>query len=150
MEDRKAEIMNDSEKTAACHAQAEESTRVILQGVSVNNCKDTISASVTLVSKGEQLIGNASFQNAPGFAKAVVAAATLNAANKCLGREGMFSVYDTKTVSAGNVTVEVVAVLCDNDDEAILIGAAFDKNNTNLAVAKAALDAINRKITFVM
>jgi len=87
------------------------------------------------------------FHSAKGKRKKVVAKATIAAVEKILGQSYVFDIQDVIISTSRDTTfVSVVVNMVINENEETMVGAAVVKNDINEAVAKATLDAVNRKI----
>jgi len=77
----------------------------------------------------------------------VVAKATVSAVEEMIGQVSAFDVEDIVINSIRDISYVTVIVNMINDiAEEVLIGTAIVRNDTNEAIAKATLDAINRRI----
>jgi len=77
----------------------------------------------------------------------VVAKATVSAVEEMIGQVSAFDVEDIVINSIRDISYVTVIVNMINDIvEEVLIGTAIVRNDTNEAIAKATLDAINRRI----
>lgn len=77
----------------------------------------------------------------------VVAKATVSAVEEIIGQVSVFDVEDIVINSVRDISYVTVIVNMINDiAEEVLIGTAIVRNDVNEAIAKATLDAINRRI----
>ena len=77
----------------------------------------------------------------------VVAKATASAIEEIIGQTSVFDVEDIIINPIRNISyVTVIINMINNTEEEVLIGTAIIRNDINEAIAKATLDAINRRI----
>ncbi|GAA0179382.1 hypothetical protein SH2C18_22610 [Clostridium sediminicola] len=77
----------------------------------------------------------------------LIARSTIKAVEKITGHVMMFDIQDVEVNNNRNVVYANVFVnMFYKGNEELLIGASIDKNDINVAICKATLDAINRKI----
>jgi len=122
-----------------------ETARVSL--VRVDETTDVLRAEVRvfLQWEGEEYVGSITGDPASSVRSGLVAGAALRAIASL--DETEYDLIDTTTTTAGGTTVAIVVV---DDPEGIrpLIGTAvIDADNRQVAFAKAALDAVNRRIS---
>jgi hypothetical protein len=121
--------------------------RIKLGGISMNSCGNEIEFTVKLENEDEEYDGSQKGIKTSSGKKKVVAQATCKAVEKVIGQAPLFDVQDVVINTCKEITyVTVVINLIENENEEILIGSAIVRNDVNEAIAKAALDAINRKI----
>jgi hypothetical protein len=98
---------------------------------------------VTVVFQGEEHRGSSVGAPADAIRPSLVAAATLDA---LAFLEDSYRLIDTTITEAGGARV-ALAVIADPEDARPLIGSAvLDDDNRQVAFAKAALDAVNRRL----
>lgn len=77
----------------------------------------------------------------------VVAKATVSAIEEIIGQASVFDVEDIVINSIRDISYVIVIInMINNTAEEVLIGTAIIRNDMNEAIAKATLDAINRRI----
>lgn len=121
--------------------------RVRLSGVSLTSQDNTVECSVKLLYEDKEYSINEIGINTAVNRKKIVASATIKAVEQILGQAYMFDVQDVIINSSNNVNVATVIVnVVLNGNEETLVGSAIVKKDANETIAKAALDAINRRI----
>ena len=125
--------------------------RMICDEITCSRKNDFLEASLTLSYNDTVFEGSAS---APGdeYAKIkMMSQATINAIHKMLNRDNVFSVVDVgKQTIAGKGSV-LVCVSCRNEGlTELLLGSAFEKGDMDIAVVRATLCAINRRLALLL
>lgn len=121
--------------------------RIKLGGISMNSCGNEIEFTVRLENEDEEFAGSQKGIKTTSGKKKVIAQATCKAVEKVIGQAPLFDVQDVVINTCKEITyVSVVINILENESEEILIGSAIVRNDLNEAIAKATLDAINRKI----
>ncbi|HLE39148.1 MAG TPA: hypothetical protein VJA44_05795 [Acidimicrobiia bacterium] len=98
---------------------------------------------VMLVWEGKEHVGVAAGTPADSERPSLVAAATLNALAFI---DDEYRLIDTSTSWAGGLDVAMVVVEDPEGDRPLIGTAVLDDDNRQVAFAKAALDAVNRRI----
>lgn len=121
--------------------------RIKLDGISFETGDNNIDCSVKLNYEGEEYCSNKTAIKTALNRKKVVAKATIAAVEKILGQSYVFDIQDVIISTSRDTTfVSVVVNMVINENEETMVGAAVVKNDINEAVAKATLDAVNRRI----
>ena len=77
----------------------------------------------------------------------LIAECTIKAVEKIIGHTIMFHIQDVVVSKNRDVSYATVFVnMFTKENEKVLIGSSIDSNDINVAICKATLDAINRKI----
>ena len=125
-------------------------TRLICQRVDISSTKDDVSATVVLETNDEEFTGRSVYANTPYGRRRMVAEATLNAVKEYLHDTNRFAVLDVKELETADLKIQVVLVSSNTvGNGEVLVGAACDMKDIAYAIAKATLDAINRKMQFL-
>lgn len=126
---------------------ANDSKRIKLDGISYNTLDFSAEYTVKLAYEDKNYEVTKTGIRTSSKRKKLIAEATLNAVEKALGRGCMFDVQDVIEITRGEVTfINVLVNMLEDGKEEFLIGSAQVKNDENEAIAKAALDAVNRRI----
>lgn len=121
-----------------------ETARLALIRVEESTDEHHAEVRVTLAWEGKDHVGVASGIPADAERPTLVAAATLDALAFI---DDEYRLIDATTSWAGGFDVAMV-VIADPDEERPLVGTAvLDDDNRQVAFAKAALDAVNRRIS---
>lgn len=121
--------------------------RIIYQGISVHIEDNTVECEVRLSCGNEEFISTESAISTSVNRKKVVARATISAVEKVIGQTSIFDIEDVVLNKSRDINfVNVVTNRIEKDTEEILIGTAVVKNDVNEAIAKATLDALNRRV----
>lgn len=121
--------------------------RIIYQGISVNIEDNNVECEVRLSSGEEDFVSTKRAISTSINRKKVVARATVATVEKIIGQSSIFDIEDVVINTTREVNfVNVVANMITKNDEEILIGTAIVRSDINEAIAKATLDAINRRI----
>ena len=124
--------------------------RLICQRVDISSSKDDVSATVVLETNDEEYTGRAACANTPYGRRRMVAEATLNAVREYLHDDNRFTILDAKELETSDLRIQVVLVSSNTvGNGEILVGAAGDMKDPAYGIAKATLDAINRKMQFL-
>ena len=121
-----------------------ENARLSLLRVDESTDERRAEVRVTLYLDGEEHLGSSAGTPADATRPALVAAATLDAVAFL---EDEFRLIDTATSRAGGADVALVVVTDPEGDRPLIGTAVLDDDNRQVAFAKAALDAVNRRIT---
>ncbi len=121
--------------------------RIIYQGISVNVEENNIECEVRLSSGDEDFVSTKRAISTSANRKKVVARATVATVEKAIGQSSIFDIEDVVINTTRDLSfVNVVTNMITKNDEEILIGTAIVRNDINEAIAKATLDAINRRV----
>lgn len=133
-----AQISTDDEKDIR---------RIRFDGISYNTIDTSAECSVNLIYEDKDYAVTKTGIKTSSKRKKLIAEATLNAIESILGKKSIFDVHDVVEITRGDISfVNVIVNMMEDENEEYLIGSALVKNDINEAVAKAALDAVNRRI----
>lgn len=121
--------------------------RVKYSGIDFKTEGNALECSVFLTHDGEEFSEKVTGINTTANRKKIVAAATVRSIEAILGQAYLFNVEDVaihtnKDINYATVLVNMVV----NENEETMVGSAVVKHDVNEAIAKAALDAVNRRI----
>ncbi len=119
--------------------------RLICSGVTTAMADGHCSALVVLRAEGREYTGESQGSNLPFSRNQMIAAATLKAIHAFMGGEELFTVVDVRQTSVADRQAVLVAVALTGNGE-MLLGAVCDQSDLNLAIVKATLDAVNRRL----
>jgi len=121
--------------------------RVRYSGIDFKTEGSALECSVRLTHDGEEYEEPVTLVKTVANAKRIVAEAAIKTIEKILGQAYLFSVEDVISSASRNITyITVIVSMVIDDREELMIGSAIVKNDINEAIAKAALDAVNRRI----
>lgn len=124
--------------------------RIKFIGVSFNSSDKEIECSVRLKYDEEEFSASQTGIKTIWNRKRIVADTTLKALEKVLGKSPMFEVQDVMILTKNETSfVTVLVNLITNENEEALVGSVIVGNDTNEAIAKATLDAVNRRIELI-
>lgn len=124
--------------------------RLIFDEINISKNKERSTAAVTLTNGEASYSGSASSLNDSLEVNKMICQATLAAVENFLEEAVQLSVADVKTFDLGGQEAVAVCVAAKSGSRIDrLIGSAFIGDDSGIAVVKAALDALNRKITTV-
>jgi len=125
--------------------------RVALEGVTVGLTGSRIEARVQLSLDGKPCEGVVAGPRAGTNRLRLVAAATLAAVEQTFVDEGLFTVEDVALVTLGKRRTALVSVISvEPEGEKPFLGSCYLKHDEREAVARATLDAINRKLSLLV
>ena len=105
---------------------------------------------VRLVSEGQESEGRASGSASKAWSKRLVALSTLDAVAGMSKQVFAFALEDVTIVSLARESVAMVAVsIMENGAEQLYCGAAIIKHDEKGAIARATLDAVNRRMSYL-
>lgn len=140
----------DKNKISIAAIQSEDCVvikRIRLSGVSVISKDNVIECSVNLSYDEKEYSTKEVGINTAANRKKIVAAATVKTVEQILGQAYIFDVQDVIINSSNNINIATVLVnVMLGGNEETLVGSAIIKKDINETIAKAALDAINRRI----
>ncbi|MCX7884078.1 MAG: hypothetical protein N2448_03495 [Caloramator sp.] len=121
--------------------------RIRLSGVSVISKDNVIECSVSLFYDENEYSTKEIGINTAANRKKIVAIATVKTVEQILGQAYIFDIQDVIINSSNNTNIATVLVnaMLDGNEET-LVGSAIIKKDINETIAKATLDAINRRI----
>ena len=121
--------------------------RIKFDGISLTTWDNTAECTVTLGYEEEEYSATQSGIKTASNKRKIIADTTLKAVEKILGQASVFDIQDVIINNSGNVSfVSVLVNMILNGNEEIMIGSAIIKSDINEAIAKATLDAINRRL----
>ena len=126
------------------------SKRPLIEAISMTTAGPNVEAEVNLVLDGKQAQG---FGSGPKTAHSlrVVAATTLEAAQAFLGKGGMFALEGVSLAEVLGQQVVIVLVHSVFGDGSLVLGASLvGDGEVHEAAVKAALDAVNRHLSFIL
>lgn len=131
-------------------AQAEPASqpRLVCKEVSTATSRDQTRIEITLSYRDELFCGQATGSSNPHSRHRLVCQAVLDAVHRFINDEAAFSLVDIRLVDMSGHTVALVSVaMRQSRREELLLGAAYDDDDVSMAITKATLDAINRRLT---
>lgn len=121
--------------------------RIKYEGVSVETNGSNMDCKVRLTYEEEEYIGVKSCIKTTINRYKTIAKATIGAIKEIVGETYIFDVQDVLLSTSRDVSfVCVVVTIIIKDKEETLIGSVVVRDDMNEAIAKATLDAINRRI----
>lgn len=121
--------------------------RIKYEGLVVETSDHNIHCKVTLSYEGEDFCGSKTAIKTILNRRKVVADATVAAVEEIIGQPFVFDVQDVIVSTSRDVNyVSVIVNMVIGEGEETMVGAAIIKNDINEAIAKASLDAVNRRI----
>jgi hypothetical protein len=140
----------DRKKISIAQIQAEdreEAFRIRFLGVTLKTFDNTIECSVRLTYKNEEFSVTQVGINTASNRKKTVADATVKSVEKILGQAFVFDIQDVMITTSNDTTfVSVLVNMILSGKEETMVGSAIARDDINNAIAKAALDAVNRRI----
>lgn len=121
--------------------------RVKYSGIDLKTEGNALECTVSLLQDGEEFGEPISGIKTVANRKKIVADATIRTIEKILGQAYLFNIEDviintSRDIDFASVLVNMVL----NENEQTVVGSAIVKHDMNEAIAKATLDAVNRKI----
>jgi hypothetical protein len=124
-----------------------EPARALLKSFMMGYEGTNIKAIVTIAFGDQSLSGEACGNSGIGSRYRTLAQAVINAVNYNLDGESALSVLDVQKFSINGQSAYAVAIFYrSRGREETLLGAAMIREDENMAVVKAALDALNRRL----
>lgn len=121
--------------------------RIKLDGISIKIEENVAECTVKLDSEGNTYAITELGVKTLSSRYKLIAKSTIKAVEKIIGHAIMFDIQDVIVNKSTDVAYANVFVnMFSKGNEELLIGASIDKNDINVAICKATLDAINRKI----
>jgi hypothetical protein len=122
-------------------------SRIRFSGVSIVSQNNAIEVEVKLLYEDKEFSGKLVGINTSSNKNRLVAEATLKAVEEIIGQACISYPNDVIVKGLADFTiVTVVVTLKVNYAEEVLVGSAVVKNDMNESIARATLDAINRRI----
>lgn len=121
--------------------------RIKYEGFIMEINDNNIECKVTLNYDEEDFIGSKTAIKTNLNRRKVVAQAAVVAVEEIIGQPLIFDVQDVIINNSRDISfVAVIINMVVNDSEEAMVGSAIIKNDINEAIAKATLDAVNRRI----
>lgn len=121
--------------------------RIKFNGVSNKTNGNVLECSVSLLyDDGEYSEATSCVKTASNMRK-IVAKSTIKSVEKILGQDTIFDIQDVLLTSSRDISfVSVLVNIIVDDRDEVVIGSAIIKQDVNEAIAKATLDAVNRRV----
>jgi len=121
--------------------------RIKYSGIDFKTEGNALECTVYLTHDGEEFSEKVTGIKTAANRKKIVAAATVRSVEDILGQAFLFNVEDVFIHSSRDIDyVTVIVNMVLNETEETMVGSAIVKLDPNEAIAKAALDAVNRRI----
>lgn len=121
--------------------------RIKFDGVTFATSGNEIDCTVKLLIGDEEFSVTQTAVKTSANRKRVVAESTVKSIENAIGKTHVFDVQDVLVQSSRDVSfVSVVINLITDENEETLIGSAIVKTDVSEAIARAALDALNRRL----
>lgn len=121
--------------------------RIKFNGISLSTYENIVECTIKLDHDGEEYSVTESAIRTNNGKKLVVAKAAVKAVEQIIGQSSVFDVQNVVINNYGDITfVSVLINMISRNGEEILIGSVLVKNNLDEAIARAALDAVNRRL----
>lgn len=121
--------------------------RIIYDGVSLNTSGNTIECRVNLIYEEQEYSALETAIKTRDNQRKIVAVSTIKAVESIIGQATLFDIRDVLFNTSGDITiVSVLVSMVVGGNEETLAGTSIVKNDMNEAIAKATLDAINRRV----
>lgn len=133
-----AQIQTDDNKTIK---------RIKYDGISINTSGNIIECSVKLIYEEQEYSASKTAIKTADNKRRIVAASTIKVVEAILGHTSLFDIQDVLVNTSRNTTiVSVIVNMVLGDSEEAMVGSAIVKNDINESIAKATLDAVNRRV----
>ncbi|MGE5628339.1 MAG: hypothetical protein ACM3X7_09505 [Solirubrobacterales bacterium] len=121
--------------------------RIKFHGVALSTNGDQVDCAVKLFLNDEEFSSMQTAVKTEKNKRKVVAISTIKTVEELIGSNVSLDVQDVFVQSSGETSFATVIVnMINNNREETMIGTALVKSDVNEAIAKAALDAVNRRI----
>lgn len=121
--------------------------RIKYDGISMNTSGNIVECSVKLIYEEQEYSASETAIKTADNKRRIVAASTIKVVEAILGHASLFDIQDVLVNTSRNTTiVSVIVNMVVGDNEEVLVGSAVVKNDINESIAKAALDAVNRRV----
>lgn len=121
--------------------------RIKYNGIDFKTEGNALECTVYLTHDGEEFSEKVTGIKTAANRKKIVAAATVRTVEAILGQAFLFNVEDVFVHSSRDINfVTTIVNMVLNENEETMVGSAIIKQDQNEAIAKAALDAVNRRI----
>lgn len=126
------------------------SRRIKFSGISLNSSESSLECCVKLLHDEEEYTFTQVRIKTVSNRKKIVADATIKVVEKIIGKPSTFEIQDVMVFSKNEVNfVTVLVNIIYNDSEETLVGSVIIGSDTNEAIVKATLSAINRRIEII-
>lgn len=133
-----AQIETDDSKTIS---------RIRYDGITVGTSGTVFECTVKLLYEDEEYIVTESGLKTAAKSRKLVAEATIRTVEKIIGQAFIFDIQDVVVTTNRDVTfVTVIVNMIHNAVEEAMVGSVVVKADVNEAIAKATLDAVNRRV----
>lgn len=124
--------------------------RIKYSGISLNSYDSKIECCVRLLHEEVEYFDTQIGIKTISNRKKIVAETTVKVIEKIIGKPSLFEIQDVMVFSKNevNFVTVLVNIIC-NDTEDTLVGSVIIGSDTNEAIAKATLDAVNRRVEFI-
>ncbi len=121
--------------------------RIKYDGVSLNTTGNMIECRVNLICEEQEYFALERAVKTKDNHKKIVAVSTIKAVETIIGQATLFDIQDVLFNISGDIKiVSVLVSMVAGGNEESLAGTSIVKNDINEAIAKATLDAINRRV----
>lgn len=121
--------------------------RVKYSGIDLKSEGNALECTVSLLHDGEEFGEPVSGIKTAANRKKIVADAAVKTIEKILGQAYLFNIEDVVINTSRDITyVSVLVNMVLNENEQTMVGSAIVRHDVNEAIAKATLDAVNRRI----
>jgi len=121
--------------------------RVKLGGVTLSTSGNDLDCTVKLKLDDDEYTHTQSAVKTTANRKRIVAESTVRVLEDIIGKDSVFDVQDVLLQNGRDVNFAAVVVnIVADESEEILIGTALVKNDVSEAIARASLDALNRRL----
>jgi hypothetical protein len=126
------------------------SRRIKFSGISLNSYEGSLECCVKLLHDEEEYSFTQLGIKTVSNRKKIVADTTIKVVEKIIGKPATFEIQDVMVFSKNEVNfVTVLVNIILNDSEETLVGSVMIGSDTNEAIVKATLSAINRRIEII-
>ncbi|MFA9397188.1 MAG: hypothetical protein ACERKV_02840 [Clostridiaceae bacterium] len=125
----------------------EKVNRIRFEGISLTSNENLAICEVNLIYQGENYKVVEKGIRSQNNKKNIVAKATVKAVENILGQDNLFDIINVNLTSFSDISyVTVMVTMVFNNTEDTMIGSSIISDDMNESIAKATLDAINRRI----
>jgi hypothetical protein len=121
--------------------------RIKYSGIDLKTEGNALECTVSLLHDGEEFGEQITGIKTAANRKKIVADAAVRTIEKILGQAYLFNIEDVVVNTSRDITyVSVLVNMVLDENEQTMVGSAIVKHDVNEAIAKATLDAVNRRI----
>lgn len=121
--------------------------RIKYDGISMNTSGNIIECRVNLIHEEQEFSAQETAIKTRDNVKRVVAASTIKAVEGIIGQALLFDIQDVLVNNSRDITIVSVLVnMVIGEREEVMVGSSIVRNDINESIAKATLDAINRRV----